>query len=350
MVPYHRILEETGFARNFYSLMDDIREISPYVLRNYPEVSLSYEWDNSFDKDLYNAKRTIQNIDIEKHKSEQQVECTNMICRALADKKQYQDTKITGDCINTNNKEVIMDIEKVLVENLGHDQNSLAARQFKKLLQTNVKTRLMKEIDNNYMEEIIEKISLFILSTCQDYCEKMDKMFEDEIFPGILNSKELNKLLMKFKRKVLKEKAIYMKTKNNKRNPGNRNLKTIQKFLKVLQKFITFLKHDKKKGDTQIMCNQAAERVAIISVEQQNRFTIQHNGHQQKEEAKQKIRKMIEDKIVTADTNDAMMQNYQYSNSLQEYFLSTLIKHLRSMNLMKILQTTNHIRKRRFLE
>ena len=326
LVPYHRIQEETGFDKEFYSLLDAIRDMSPYALKDCPKVSLSYEWDNSFEEELYNARRTIQNIKINNHRSDPPTVCNNVLCRALASKKQYQDQKITGDCINTNNKEVIMDLEEVLVRQLGYEKNHIIAKRFKKLLQSNVKTRLMKKIDSNYMKEVIGEVSSFILSTCQDYCEKMDKMFGEDIFPEIFNTKELTKILMKFKKKILKKQAIYRKKK--KRYPMERDLKSMQKFLKILQKFITFLKHDKKKGETQIICNHAAEKVAIMSADQQKRFTIQNNGKQQQEEAKQKIQRMIEDNIMKAETKDPTLQKLSIFQQLAKIFYIDIDKAL----------------------
>ena len=322
-IPYHRILFETNFNKEFVSLTTKIKNKCPEVLSEGIEVKLGYSWDTSFDKHLYNMKRVLEEINqqfIERN------QCNNKICNEFKEKSEYH-TEITGNCLNTNKKEVLLEIIRASgKDKMGLHMSKEKLHQGTSLivskLETDVKTRPLKAIPRDYFNEVTGNIEEWIKKAAKPIQSTLKQFFKGKT----PTEKTLEKLISNFKKRMKRNFKKYLKRNPGKTRHGEERLN--RQILSWLQSYLAFIKHDKVAGDTQIMCKYAAKKLAIKSIEEQKRFKILEGDSEEAEELRKQEKYLCEDTSTTAITKDANLMGKSFAQQVCIIFHIDMNYHL----------------------
>ena len=150
-----RHLDDIRFNLEVNKLVEEVKLKCPELLAPEIEPKLSYSWDTSFDKHLFNIKKTLENT------SEDMIfkdlPCGNKICTVFRNQTQYH-SDVTGSCINTDDVNILKDILPLLKKEcskipLSGKKAEAGMKNIIFKLSSNLKTRPPTPIPAGLVEE-----------------------------------------------------------------------------------------------------------------------------------------------------------------------------------------------------
>ena len=286
MVEYHRILEPHGMLERIKKLKLDLESKFGTQL----SMALTYTWPLKFESLLYNAKSalersssSVEQILVNNNKEQQ---CMNAVCRKFINQPLLHEEEVTGECLNTGDCAVIgqltvhseAELEAVYgVVGMGVAEWNSSVQEIQRRVEGHLKRRAISVPADSWLDKFLTVVQGEVINSTQKEVEMHEQLGLSSMnYTPILNLASRAKLLGQFgsdiKEAFQRGKAKLIEKEEKQTVSGKCTESTVQRVLKKLQGYVTFVKHDKEAGRTQIMCASAAQVMTAQAFRKQKRF------------------------------------------------------------------------------